>query len=270
MKKLIIYLLGFFTAFTLSAQGGNFQMPKSEQDVMNLMQQFMGSNGIKFEEQDLGVVVPSKFVGSFNMEFTTSSGGKSLKEESGKMRMNIDQFKVAIIPEFTEEGQSRIILDRQTGQMTMLTTDKKGKKTGIRMKMPKIVVESEVVESKSSEPKITITNEKKMIEGYSCTKVIIEDTDYRTEAWVSEDKNLSLFEIFSFIDISNQQKSGSKQDIYAGLTGLAMESTTVSKKRDETTVVKITNLNKGNLDSGVFSTDGYQVVDMANMMDFGR
>lgn len=268
MNKLILIALIFGFTLRVQAQGGNF--PKSEQDVYDMLNQFMGGSSVKIEEQDLGIVEPSKFTGSFTMAFETTKADKPIKDGSVTMEFHIDKFQIALIPEKTLEGESRIIMDRKTGQMTMLTIDKKGKKTGIRMKLPKITIEDDGVSENKNNTKVTITNEKKTIEGLSCTKVIIEDEEYKTEAWVTEEKDISLIDIFNYIDISSQKQKGTRQDAYSELSGLAMEATTHNKKNGETTLVNIKNLKKGVVDSKVFGSDGYQLIDMSQMMNFGK
>jgi hypothetical protein len=248
----------------------NSQEPKSEEDVYNMLNQMLGGSSISFEEQDLSDVQPSKFIGSFKMNFETSKGGKPVKDESGEMEFFVDKFQVAIITTVTDEGETRMILDRKTAQMTMLTTDKKGKKTGIKMKMLKVVLQDDGLGNDDSDAKITITNEKKTIEGLSCTKVIVEDDEHYTVAWVTDEKNISLYEIFNYLSISSRENKSSKQDKYSNINGLALEAATQNKNSGETTLVKVTNLKKGSVDSKAFETSGYELMDMSQMMNFGK
>lgn len=251
------------------SQNSNYQEPQSEEDIYNMLNEMMGGSSVSFEEEDLSNVQPSKFIGSIKMNFETTQNGKVLKDESGDIHFFIDKFKVAFIPQFQETEESKIILDRQTAKMTILTTDKKGKKTGIAMKMPKINISD--VEDFEDNSKVTVTNEKKTILGQSCTKIIVDDDDYYTVGWVTDDKDISMVELFNFMNVQTQQgKNNSKNDKYAGVSGITMEAATRDKKSGETTLVKVTEYKKGSVDSKAFSTSGYEVIDMSQMMNFGK
>lgn len=244
---------------------------QSDEDVQKMLDQMLnGSSGVTFEEQDLSNVQPSKFIGSFTMTFETVKNGAPVKNGAGEMQYFIDAYQLALIPTTTEGETSRIIMDRKTGQMTMLTTDKKGKKSGIKMKMPKIVIGEELQEEIDNQNvKITVTNEKKTIEGFTCTKVLMDGDDYNTVAWVTNEKNISLYDIFNFLSISKKDNN-SKNDQYAGLSGLALEAISRDKKTGEIVTTKVKNLKVGSVSSSAFSTAGFEVMDMSNLMNFSK
>jgi hypothetical protein len=58
----------------------------------------------------------------------------------------------------------------------MITTDKKGKKTGFRMKMPGgRSIAANAAEDVADRFEFTRTGERKNIDGYDCEKIIVKD-----------------------------------------------------------------------------------------------
>ncbi len=99
----------------------------------------------------------------------------------------------------SETEETRMILDTQSGKTTMVTTNEKGKKEGVRMRIPNMnnttqSTVDEIAEDYSHRIKINRTGERKNIEGYSCEKYIITDTQENstTTAWVTNSLDLSM------------------------------------------------------------------------------
>ncbi len=219
-------------------------------------------------EEDNSAAQPNEFIGSFTMEVTTYKNGQPDKNSPATVSYAFDEWQSAMaINDNKGDGNTRIIFDLREKKQTMLTQDKKGKKTGVKMKMMKMKVRDN--DNNIPDPKVTRTNETKQILGHTCRKYLVEDDENNTTAWVAEDIDISFEQMFQNLDFKSGGKGVSEMRKQYNMKGFPLESETVSKKKNEKSVAKFTELKIGTVDKSAFSTAGYEVTEMPDVFGGG-
>ncbi len=182
---------------------------------------------------------------SFSNEITTTKANG--KTEIMMMDLAVTETKVGMrLYDETDGERTRMILDTQDGKTTMISTDKKGKTEGVRMRMPnmKAMVQDQVedtIEEATAHIQINRTGERKTIDGYNCEKYIVTDTEENTTttAWITKDLNLSMAELMGAmlgftgggqIKIPDMPKHGNMMD------GVMIQATQVDSKGEKTDI----------------------------------
>ena len=205
-------------------------------------------------------------VATFTMEFQEFKKGEPTKNGATKITYYLNGDQIAFKPELDGQESTVMIFDGPSKTMTTLV-EKDGEKTGMKMKMPKVMLKDDNKENDKLDFKITPTNEKKTILGYDCKKYLIESTDFSGHAWVTEEVDLELEKAFSFMD--THKKSKSNVPSFGDIKGLPLETVTKNKKKDESYEMKVTDLKLGTVDESVFDTSGYNITDMSSFMNMG-
>ncbi len=191
------------------------------------------------------------------MEMTSAK-----QKEPVTMKIVSKGTKIAMTPQVTgTQGQMKIIVDHAAKKQYMLM-DGNGQKMAMVMEMTDI----EKAIEQSKDPKITITKETKVIDGYKCTKVITETDESVSEMWLTEDLGLNYGDLYKMVS-SNKSPQGSNYNIPAmkNVKGFPVQMVMTDKKKNETVTVNIKNISKAKVDDKVFSLEGYQMMDMGNM-----
>lgn len=205
-------------------------------------------------------------VATFTMEFQEFKKGKPTKNGAVKVTYYLNGDQIAFKPEL--DGQESTVMIFDGPSKTMITlVDKDGEKTGMKMKMPKVMLDNDKKEDDKLDFKITPTNEAKTILGYDCKKYLMESTDFSGHAWVTEEVDLELEKALTFMDV--QKKSNSNVPNFGDIKGFPLETITKSKKKDESYEMKVTDLKLGTVDESVFNTSGYNITDLSNFMNMG-
>ncbi|MEO5570686.1 MAG: DUF4412 domain-containing protein [Bacteroidia bacterium] len=162
-------------------------------------------------------------------------------------------------------GKFKTIIDKKEKTMTILVSKDETNKVAMVRKMPDA---SEMANKEGKEPKITVTDEAKTIEGYNCKKIIAESDDNTTEMWVTEELGLTYADMVGMMQSGGGASSNMAANMhnYKDVKGIPLEMHMSSKlKPDEKTVITIKNIKKGNVDASIFDTTGYQFMDMSKM-----
>mgnify|MGYP000497863344 CR=1 FL=1 len=185
---------------------------------------------------------------SMDMEITeTKKNGKVVKN-TVSMAVTEDRFAI-VTKDIEGKGTgSQMIFNTEDGKTTMVTTDKNGVKTGIRMKMPGTGrAIHKTVEDMADRFNFTQTGERKTIDGYNCEKIMVEDTKRgtTTESWITQDLKLSSADIFSGIRsaFGGKAQMGKGSMMNQPVEGFPILSTTVEKGK--TYVTKFRNIRVG-------------------------
>lgn len=175
----------------------------------------------------------------------TAQGMNITQEYKVKGDKAVAELKMGGIP------VQKMYMDGAKKEMYMLT--EKDKKIAMRIK-----TDDATKNDSKSKPKITVTKETKDILGYQCTKVIIENDNKNTIAWMSKDLNLD----FSKLGIGSK-KGGDSEVLSKYGFPLELES----KDEKGTVIMKTTKIQKTTIDSNVFpDLSQYEVQDMPLMM----
>lgn len=193
---------------------------------------------------------------SFTMEMTSTK-----QQDPMIMKVVSKGNKIALTPQVAgTQGQMKIIVDHGAKKQYMLM-DANGQKMAMAMDMTDI--EKAIEESK--DPKITITKESKVIDGYKCTKVITETAETNSEMWLTEDLGLNYGDLYKMVS-SNKSPQGSNYGIPAmkNIKGFPVQMVITDKKKNEPMNINIKNISKAKVDEKAFSLAGYQMMDMGN------
>ncbi|HMN05215.1 MAG TPA: DUF4412 domain-containing protein [Flavobacteriales bacterium] len=253
MRIIPLIALGFFLAPALHAQS-----------MDELMKSAMGGNKVKVEE-DKSPFKPLGFTGSYTWEITSFKNGVQEKGSPKQLAMAFDDEHMAWIPQAEPNGEKMsLVFDLKSKVNYTLMTDKKGKRTGVKMKAMRVTM-NDVEGNEKSEGKVERTNETKVIEGHTCRKYIFSDDDGRGEAWIAEDVKFNAFEALGSM-------VGSRADRWqmAPYQGMVMENTWTSTDGKEKVVMRTRDLVVGKVDKSLFSTAGYEIQDMTNLPVFGK
>ncbi len=239
------------------------------QKLMEMMEQ-MTSNSTPIDYPDIEGVEPSNFIGSLEMLIEQyAANGQRKKDEDGNISWFIDEYKVAIVPVAKLNGEqqdTRMIVNRKKGTMTMLTNDG-GEKQGVIMKMNDINlnIEDTELEEEIENTTVKITNETKIIDGYKCKKVLASSDDVETETWITDQVPLSIDKLFGLMSFNIQSKGKNPyEEKFGHIKGLPIESTSKDKTTGEVSKMSIKNIVRGYVDKSKFSTEGYQMSAMPN------
>ncbi|MFI5219054.1 MAG: DUF4412 domain-containing protein [Bacteroidia bacterium] len=211
---------------------------------------------------------PFRGLGAYAQNFT---GSYTMHTEDSARKKTVD-LKITFKKEkscleiITGEnaGKFRTIFDSKERTMTILTEKEGASKLAMIRSMPDITESSEPA---AKDVKITLTDETKTIENYSCKKVMVESADAITEMWITQDLNISYDDMVTILNHGAGPISGMIQNIknYKSLKGFPLKMTVANKiKAGEVINITITNVLLNTVDNSVFNTNGYQVMDVRN------
>jgi hypothetical protein len=206
------------------------------------------------------------FDGSFTMETATVQGDKSKIE--AKMILHLDKSGENVGMEILEtdgkktdeKGKTFIVFDSELKSMITLT---QSGNSGMAMVMSLDGVEGladSLVDDKMEKFKINKTGKTKSILGYNCENYIIETEDGTTDAWISNEINMSTFKAFNFMQAQQKKKSSAYGAIK---NGFVLEALTTLKGEKTKSSMKVTEVNLNKKSS--ISTKGYTVMNLGNM-----
>lgn len=257
MRIIPLIALSFFLAPAIHAQS-----------MDELMKAAIGETKVKIEE-DKSPFKPLGFTGSYMWEIASFKNGVEEKDSPKQMVMAFDDEHMAWIPQSkSNEEKMSLVFDLKNKVNYTLMIDKKGKRTGVKMKSMRVTlndVEDDEEDNDESVGRVERTNETKVIEGHTCRKYIHTDEDGRSEAWIAEDVKFNAFEALGSM-------IGSRADRWqmAPYQGMVMENTWTSTDGKEKVVMRTRDLVVGKVDKSLFSTAGYEIQDMTNLPMFGK
>jgi len=230
-------------------------------DMNALMQQQMG--GVKIED-DTSPFVPNSFRGSFRMENHMFTNGTEEKNSPTNMHYWSSSEKTLTKVEMPDaKGQDiRLMVDLKGKWQYMMMVDDKGKKTAMKSKKMKIVVKEDPA---LPEPEITVTDETKVIDGHTCTKVIVKSTEGTWTGWVAKDIPAP------FGDMMRSVKTGDPgmTKRMSEMQGFPLEFEWADANGKDTMHCYMKDLVVGTVDEGIFSLEGYEVMEIPSM-SFGQ
>ena len=205
---------------------------------------------------------------SFSVRMEMAEEKKNGKVNNVAMAMAVTEteFGIKLMDEEANET-TRMILNTQDGKTTMITTEKNGKQTGFRMRMPGVKqVTAETMEDVMEHITIEETSETRVIDGYNCRKYIVTDTknNTTTESWVTTDAGINAQEIFSgmmnaFGAQAKKQKGGPTAAMRGAYDGFPILSITNDGKSTYTTRFRDLKVGEANMDKAVLNTGGVEI-----------
>ncbi len=228
------------------------EQQRQAQEMVNRM--LGGGNDEEWEP------IKNDFPISFDAEIKMVKKGK---EEVNNIKYTFDTWKTGLQMSNEEAEDIRLIMDNQEGSMTTITTQD-GKTQGFKMRQQ--VVNIDDTQMNSDDVKVTKTNETKTINGYLCTKYLVETEDGNSTAWVTKEINMDMTKLMANLSIRNKGKKksgGLNGEAYQGVEGLPIETTYVPKNGKETTIMTLSNIKTGNnIDRNIFNTSGVEIMSV--------
>lgn len=221
------------------------------------------SKGVSVED-DNEPFVPNTFTGSFRMENHLFKNGAEEKNSPTNMRYWSMAEKTMTKVEMPDsKGQEmRMLTDLKGKWQYMMMVDDKGKKTAMKSKKKKITMRDD---GKKPAPEVTVTEETKVIDGHTCTKVIVKSTDGTWTGWVAKDMPAP------FEDMMRNVKTGDPgmTKRMSEVQGFPLEFEWLDANGKDRMVCYMKDVVIGTVDESVFSLDGYEVTEMPSM-GFGQ
>ncbi|MBK8497626.1 MAG: DUF4412 domain-containing protein [Flavobacteriales bacterium] len=219
-------------------------------------------HGVKMED-DNDPFVPNEFIGSFRMEMHHYDGTVEQKNSPMNTRYWSKEDMTLNATEMPERKgrQMKMLTDLKGKWSYMLMTDEKGKRTAMKSRKRKVVMEEASTTAKK-EPVITVTKETRVIEGHTCTKVIVVTEDGTWTGWVAKDVKAPFTDMMRSV-----QQRGNDNHMHAvqGVDGMPLEFEWLPADGKSRMVCYIKELESGKVDPAVFSLDGYEVVEMPSV-----
>lgn len=258
MRTLTAFLALF--VFTVShAQVDINKMIRERMEQQGSTGKPAGPTGGVTMEDDTDPFVPNEFSGSFVMVMRFYKGDAEEKHSPSNMHYwSKEDMTLQRVEGAEQPGRELKILTDLKGKWTYtLMTDKNGKKTAMKSRKQKFVGTDADQGKKQAE--VNVTNETKVINGHTCTKVIATAEDGTWTGWVAMDVK------GPFNDMARnatKQSSPSRLRNAEGISGMTMEFEWVSADGTERMTAQFQDLVIGSVDGSVFSLDGYDVMEI--------
>lgn len=205
---------------------------------------------------------------SLTMEVVEVKKNGKREQNAIDMAVTTDQFGIRMRDE-AEKEVSRMILNTETGKTTMVTMDKDGNKSAVRMRMPgmRATMES-AVEETTNRYTIEATGERKVIDGYNCEKFVVTDTEEGivTESWVTKDAGMNVQEVFSgmmnMFGAAKQKNQGVTSAMSGAYEGFPIYSTSSDGKSTFETRFRNIKVGDSKLDGTILDVSGVPIQDI--------
>lgn len=260
MHRILTLSLGLATLITASAQV----------NMNSIMQKAQGNQGggasVSFEE-DKSDFVPNKFIGSFQMEVHSYKNGVEEKDSPARLNFysNADMTLFHPVGDGKSKEEMKVLIDLKGKWQYTLMTDKKGKRTAMKMRKMKTTVSDGSSSDKTKEPTYERTGETRTINGHLCHKWVGTNEDGTWTSWIAEDLQAPFMDMARSVGVSMEQP---QTRMPKGMNGFIMEGEFIDAKGKERTEMFTRELSIGKVDESVFSLDGYEVMEMPTM-NFG-
>lgn len=164
-----------------------------------------------------------------------------------------------------EASVVRSIFDYKNNTMTTASEKEGSNKFAMVMKLNK-----DVIDKANEDVQFKATDEQRTIDGYLCTKVIVETKDGITEMWLTKDLNISYENTIGMMPkTKNNPTSGFLRDFkqWKGVEGFPIEMISYQKKKpDEKSTIRFKDIKSGIVNEKAFDLSGFQIMDMTQML----
>lgn len=205
---------------------------------------------------------PNAFIGSFRMVMTTGDDPAGDVQEI-EFHSSADKTLARTTGAGKAPGGMSMITDHKGKWTYMLMNDGK-QKQAIKMKKMKLV--DARADAPADPPEVTVTKETKVIDGHTCTKVIVKNEDGTWTGWVAKDVNAPFAAIARSMGVDKHQNMQGME----GVAGFPLEYTWEDANGSDRMHCTIKDLKVGKVDEQAFSLEGYQVMEMPAMPAMGR
>lgn len=206
------------------------------------------------------------FVGSYTMTIESTKNGKADEDSPFVIDYFFNKSLLGMIPHGQKE-EMRMIIDLENGHYIMLMNDK-GKKTGIKMKMPNFKDGEVDLGDYTTDPgSYERTGKTKTIDGKVCHQYIFSDDTGSGEVWMDESADMDMMKQFASFAVRGNKKKQEWQ--HAPVKGLMMESFWKDNEDKRTAHMATSNIKMGSVDESIFDISKHEIQDMTNLPSFG-
>ena len=187
------------------------------------------------------------------------------RKNTSNTQLGASETALAMVVTGNNNERSQIIYSTEDGKTTTISTDKRGQRSGFRLRMPNFgqSVAQEVADEIPNYITFKETDEHRQIDGYDCRKIIVTDSKhgYVTTSWVTTDIPLTPKEVFGSMAGLLGGGEQALSDTPVPVAGLAILSVTDDGKK--TTEMHLTNIRLGSdLDRSLFDTAGVEIQEL--------
>ena len=181
--------------------------------------------------------------------------------------------ELAIVPQgVSDESDVRLIFNTKERSVTMLMTEE-GRKYGFQMGMKEMDktldphgMRKTAEKLAELEPIIVPTGKRKTIQGYSCSQYMVEFDSSFARIWATKDLDVTWGNVSEYLNRS-MEYVGLPKSPYLNthkIEGFPLEITVEDGRTGDVAVITFTGVTAA-IDQKLFSTEGYQVLDMAQI-----
>ena len=200
----------------------------------------------------------------FSLVLTVTETKKNGKESVHSIRIGASADQIALVTDDGKGNSSHLIFNNEDGKTTTISTDKSGKRSGVRMRMPNFsklakVDTEDIMEGISYEA----TGNRKVIDGYDCAEYIVTDTKHNTttEGWITTDVGLTHLDVFGGMAKIAGAGQVAKSMPDAPVDGIAILSTTTD--RGKVIRMRLTDIRTGSdIDNDLFDTTNVEIQEL--------
>ena len=206
----------------------------------------------------------AQFEGNFTMVLT-SSGNEKLKKPVEMKFMVKDNLAIMESSAIPQGGATGKMLLNSKDQSTIILMENGDRKMGIKMYAKSLKQDSLMKAMPAQKPKITRTGKTKTIEGYTCEQVLMEDDDSNVEVWMTDQLGFNPMDFMGAVKGSQKDYAINKIDKGWMQKGVSLETTITKKDKSSVVTMLMKDIKKQPEPASLFSTEGYQIMDMSQM-----
>jgi hypothetical protein len=240
-----------FTIGHIAAQAALAQMPPG------LPGTFSPGEGITVVD-DTDPFTPNSFIGSFRME--TRLYHNNVEERTSPTTLRYWSSADQVLTEAASPGNPamRSLVDLKGKWQYMLMPEGQGSRMAMKMRKKKVVLADP---GQGEEPRVEITSETRTIDGHPCVKVIARSADGVWTGWVARDLRAPFADLQRVVGTGDPRLTQSMSEVQ----GFPLEFEWIDANGVDRVTCTVHDLVIGTVDAGVFSLDGYQVMELPGM-----
>lgn len=163
-----------------------------------------------------------------------------------------------------QQGKVLKMILNKSDQSVIMLMENGDKKTGMKMYSKSFKTDS-LMEAHARNAKVTRTGKTKVIEGFTCEQVLVEDDDSNVEAWVTDNASFNPLQFVSAVKGSQKDFSINKMNEAWMKNAVALETTITKIGKEDVIKMLVKDIKRQPVDDTLFSTAGYEIMDMSQM-----
>ncbi len=201
---------------------------------------------------------PNRFIGSFRMETRLYRGQEEQRNSPTTLRYWSSPDHVLTEALTAGNPPMRMLVDLKGKWQYMLIPEGQGARMAMKMRKKKVVMTDA---GRTDPPSVEVTSETREIGGHRCVKVVSRSADGVWTGWVARDLPTPFADLQRVVGTGDPQLTQRMADIQ----GFPLEFEWVDANGNDRMVCTVRDVVVGTVDAGVFSLEGYQVMELPGM-----